>query len=77
MRGHESIEGRVSYPGPPFNFACGGPGSRKYVVMSLWTSMGVTMETPPFTMTSFQSTHGQVAVWYEYCSSETDDRIAS
>ena len=32
MDGLESIEGIVSYPGPPFNFACGGPGSRKYVM---------------------------------------------
>ena len=23
----------ASYPGPPFNFACGGPGSRKYVIL--------------------------------------------
>ena len=30
-----------------------------------------------FTMTSFQSAHGQVAVWCRYSSSETDDRIAS
>ena len=39
--------------------------------------MGVPVETPPFTMTSFQSAHGQVAVWCKYSSSETDDRIAS
>ena len=38
--------------------------------------VGVSMETPPFTMTSFQSAHGQVAVWCKYSSSETDDRIA-
>ena len=36
--------------------------------------MGVSMEMPPFTMTSFQSAHGQVAVWW---GSETDVRIAS
>ena len=30
---------------------------------SLSTSLGVSMEMPPFTMTSFQSAHGQVAVW--------------
>ena len=46
-------------------------------VMSFWTSMGVSMETPPFTMTSFQSAHGQVVAWCEYSSSETDGRIAS
>ena len=41
-------------------------------VTSLWTSMGVSMETPPFTMTSFQSAYGQVVAWCEYSSSETD-----
>ena len=46
-------------------------------VMSFWTSMGVSMETPPFTMTSFQSAYGQVAAWCEYSSSETDGKIAS
>ena len=40
-------------------------------------SMGVSMETTSFTMTSFQSAHGQVAVRCEYSNSETDDRIAS
>ena len=50
---------------------------RKYVVTSLWTSVGVSMGTPPFTMRLFQGAHGQVAVWCEYSSSETDDRIAS
>ena len=35
------------------------------------------METPPFTMTWFQSAHGQVAVWCKYSSSETDDRVTS
>ena len=44
---------------------------------SFWTSVGVSMETPPFTMTSFQSAYGQVAAWCEYSSSETDGRIAS
>ena len=29
-------------------------------VASLWTSVGVSMEMPPFTMTSFQSAYGQV-----------------
>ena len=43
----------------------------------LLTSVGVSMETPPFTMTSFQSIRGQVVVWCKYSSSETDDRIAS
>ena len=37
----------------------------------------VSMETPPFTMTSFQSAYGQVAAWCEYSNSETDGRIAS
>ena len=44
---------------------------------SFWTSVGVSMETPPFTMTSFQSAYGQVVAWCEYSSSETDGRIAS
>ena len=44
---------------------------------SFWTSVGVSMETPSFTMTSFQSAYGQVVAWYEYSSSETDGRIAS
>ena len=26
------LEYIASYPGPPFNFACGGPGVRKYVI---------------------------------------------
>ena len=46
-------------------------------VMSLWTSVYVSMEPPPFTMTSFQSAHGQVVAWCEYSSSGADDRIAS
>ena len=46
-------------------------------VTSLWTSVGVSTETPPFTMTSFQSAYGQVVAWYEYSSSDTDGRIAS
>ena len=46
-------------------------------VTSLWTSVGVSMETPPFTMTLFQSAYGQVVAWCEYSSSETDGRIAS
>ena len=46
-------------------------------VTSFWTSVGVSMETPPFTMTSFQSAYGQVVAWCEYSSSETDGRIAS
>ena len=46
-------------------------------VTSFWTSVGVSMETPPFTMTLFQSAYGQVAAWCEYSSSETDGRIAS
>ena len=50
---------------------------KTHYVMSLWTSVGVSMETPPFTMTSFQSAYGQVAAWCEYSSSETNGRIAS
>ena len=47
-------------------------------VTSFWTSVSVSMETPPFTMTSsFQSVYGQVVAWCEYSSSETDGRIAS
>ena len=46
-------------------------------VTSFWTSVGESMETPPFTMTSFQSAYGQVVAWCEYSSSETDGRIAS
>ena len=44
---------------------------------SLWTSVGVSMETPLFTMRSFQSAYGQVVAWCEYSSSKTDGRIAS
>ena len=44
---------------------------------SFSTSVGVSMETPSFTMTSFQSAYGQVVAWCEYASSETDGRIAS
>ena len=40
--------------------------------MSLWTSVGVSMEMSFFTMTSFQSAYGQVVAWCEYSSSETD-----
>ena len=39
--------------------------------------MGVSMETTPFTMTSFQSAYGQVVAWCKYSSSETDGKIAS
>ena len=44
---------------------------------SFSTSVSVSMETPSFTMTSFQSAYGQVVAWCEYSSSETDGRIAS
>ena len=63
------------YPGPPFNFARGGAKIRH--LTSLWTSISISMEMPPFTMTSFKSAHGQVAVWCKYSSSKTGDRIAS
>ena len=46
-------------------------------VTSLWISVGVSMEMPPFTMTWFQSAYGQVVAWCEYSSSETAGRIAS
>ena len=39
----------------PFNFARGGPGMH-YITSP---SVGVSMEMPPFTMTLFQSAHGQ------------------
>ena len=42
-------------------------------VTSFGTSMGMYMETPPFTMTSFQS--ARLVAWCEYSSSETDGRI--
>ena len=58
----------ASYPGPPFNFARG-----KYVILHHFRPVWVCPETPPFTMTSFQSAHGQVAVWCKYSSSETDE----
>ena len=32
-------------------------------ITSRWTSVDVSMETPPFTMTSFQSAYGQVVAW--------------
>ena len=41
------------------------------------TSVGVSIEMPPFTMRSFQSAYGQVVTWCEYFSNETDGRIAS
>ena len=44
---------------------------------ALLASMGMSMETPPFTMSLFHSSHGQVVAWYEYSSSETDGRTAS
>ena len=42
---------------------------------SLWTSVGVAMKMPPFTMTLFQSAHGQVAVKVEGCCD--DDSVHS
>ena len=48
-------------PGPPFKFCSQRAWCAKIChVTSLLTSMGVAMETPPFTMTSFQSAQGQV-----------------
>ena len=39
--------------------------------------VGVSMEMPSFTMTSFQSARGQVVAWWKYPSGDTDGRIAS
>ena len=50
----------ASYPGPPF------------VLLVTFNQCGCAHGNASFTMTSFQSAHGQVAV---YSSSETDDRI--
>ena len=44
---------------------------------SLWTSVGVSMETPPFTMTSLQSDHGQVVAWCEYLSNSLQQAVVS
>ena len=68
----------ASAPGPLFIFGFERAWYAKIRhVTSFWTSVGVSMETPPFTMTSFQSAYGQVVAWCEYSSSETDGRIAS
>ena len=67
----------ASAPGPLFIFGFERAWSAKIRhLMSLSTSVGVSMETPPFTMTSFRSAYGQVVAWCEYLSSETDGRIA-
>ena len=67
----------VSAPGPLFIL---GFERAWYVkirhLTSFSTSVGVSMEMPSFTMTSFQSAYGQVVAWCEY-SSKTDGRIAS
>ena len=68
----------ASAPGPLFILGFERAWSAKIRHMtSLSTSVGVSMETPSFTMTSFQSAYGQVVAWCEYSSSETDGRIAS
>ena len=68
----------ASAPGPLFILGFERAWSAKiHHLTSLSTSVGVSMEMPPFTMTSFQSAYGQVAAWCEYSSSETDSRIAS
>ena len=65
-------------PRPSFYFLfCEGLVCEIRHVTSLWISMGVSMEMPPFTMTSFQGAYVQVVAWCEYSSSETDGRIAS
>ena len=67
----------ASAPGPLiFGFERAWYAKIRHVTL-FWTSVGVSMETPPFTMTSFQSAYGQVVAWCEYSSSETDGRIAS
>ena len=68
----------ASAPGPLFIFGFERAWYAKIChATSFCTSVGVSMETPPFTMTSFQSAYGQVVAWCEYSSSETDDRIVS
>ena len=41
------------------------------------TIVGVSMEMPSFTLTSFQSALGQVVAWWKYLSGDTDCTIAS
>ena len=49
----------ASSPGPLFIFGFERAWYAKIRhVTSFWTSVGVSMETPPFTMTSFQSAYG-------------------
>ena len=74
-----SNKGQVaSAPGPLFILGFERAWYAKiHHLTSFWTSVGVSMETPPFTMTSFLSAYGQVIAWCKYSSSETDGRIAS
>ena len=61
--GEQPSESVASAPGPLFIFGFERAWYAKIRhVTSLSTSVGVSMETPPFTMTSFQSAYGQVAV---------------
>ena len=46
------------YPGPPFNFAHGGPGSR---CDGTFNQRGCVHGDASLTMIPFQSAHGQVA----------------
>ena len=46
-------------------------------VMSLWTSVGISMERPPYHDIVPECPWPSIAVWCKYSSSETDDRIAS
>ena len=57
----------ASAPGPFFIL---GFERAWYAKIRHLTSVGVSMETPSFTMTSFQSAYGQVVAWCEYLSSE-------
>ena len=65
-------------PGPLFILGFERAWSAKIRhLTSLLTSVGVSMETPSFTMTSFRNAYGQVVAWCKYSSSENDGRIAS
>ena len=46
-------------------------------VTSRLVSVGVSKDMPSITLTSLRSACGQVVVWFEYFSSETDSTIAS
>ena len=75
VSGNKSAHTLASSPGP-LGFERAWCAKIRHVT-SLSTSVGVSMETPPFTMTSLQSAYGQVLARCEYSSSDTDGRIAS